>query len=151
MSPSRRRARHTETRSHVQALLSAAGVNWPAFQRALGCSLRAQRKVRAFTQEALAERLGISAPWVGMLETGRGSPSLEMIALFARGLDSSVSDLLWDASAAIGGAPTTSDAQAELIAVLRRLPPATAEAVVRSVLDLCRALTQEELEEVEAR
>ena len=149
MPPSRRKARHADPRSHVQGLLAAAGVNWPAFQRALGCSLRAQRRAQALTQEALAERLGISSPWVGMLETGRGSPSLEMVALFARGLDSSVSDLLWDASATIGGAPVTTDAQAELIAVLRRLPPATADAVVQSVLALCRTLAPGDLPEID--
>jgi len=65
---------------------------------ALGVRLRAARLRRGMTQEALAERVGVSIPTLGKLETGDPSTSLATVlrALAALGLADDIDRLAAD-------------------------------------------------------
>lgn len=143
MPPSRRNRnrRPQEGRGHVQELLQKQGIDWKSTARALGSVIKARRKNLGLTQATLAERMGISVPWVGVLECGRGSPSLEMLALFAVGLQTTPAELLSEATASLGVRPRARAALTELQACLAALPPETAEAVCETVVGLVRSLT----------
>lgn len=52
----------------------------------LGRRLRALRRLRGATQEALAERAGLSAKFVGLIERGAANPSLDALARLALAL-----------------------------------------------------------------
>jgi transcriptional regulator with XRE-family HTH domain len=45
------------------------------------------------TQEALAERIGISIDFLSLVERGRNSPSFDILEQFGRAFDLPVSDL----------------------------------------------------------
>lgn len=115
-------------------------MDWRAANVALGDAIRARRRSLGLTQQALAERIGVSVPWVGVLECARGSPSLEMLALFARGLGTTPGELLLEAQASLGVQPRARDALAELHAELAQLEPEAGEAVCRAIVNFCRAL-----------
>jgi transcriptional regulator with XRE-family HTH domain len=67
----------------------------PASIRLLfGRRLRALRKLRGLTQEALGERSDVSGKLVGQIERGHGNPTLEVIAGFAGALSVEPSALL---------------------------------------------------------
>ncbi len=129
-----------DSRGHVHALLLNAGVDWRAMNVAVGDAIRARRRSLGLTQQTLAERIGVSVPWIGMLECARGSPSLEMLTLFATGLETTPGELLAQASASLGVKPRVRGSLSELHAVLAQLPPETAEAVCDTVVGLCRTL-----------
>ena len=59
----------------------------------LGIKVQRLRKSEGFTQEELAEQIGISRTHMGHIEQGRKSPSLEIIDKIARKLKVKVSDL----------------------------------------------------------
>lgn len=65
---------------------------------ALGARLRAARLRRGMTQQALAERVGVSIPTVGKLEAGDPSTSLATVlrALVALGLGDDIDRLAAD-------------------------------------------------------
>lgn len=52
-----------------------------------GPVLRMFRHAAALTQEELSERLGVAAPYVSMLESGRKYPNLEMLFKLAAALN----------------------------------------------------------------
>ena len=61
---------------------------------ALGRRISQCRHTRGLTQEALAERAGISAKFVGNIERGVGTPSVNTIVSLSAALDCSLDDLL---------------------------------------------------------
>ncbi len=52
-----------------------------------GERIAALRKQRDFSQEELAERCGVHRTYIGSIERGEKSPTLNTIAKFAKGLD----------------------------------------------------------------
>lgn len=131
-----------EIPGRVQVLLMNAGVDWRAMNVALGDAIRARRRSLGLTQQTLGERIGVSVPWIGMLECARGSPSLEMLTLFATGLETTPGELLAQASASLGVKPRVRASLSELHAALAQLPPESAEAICDTVIELCRTLSR---------
>ncbi|HXH05619.1 MAG TPA: helix-turn-helix domain-containing protein [Vicinamibacterales bacterium] len=60
----------------------------------LGARLREWRRLRRLTQEALAERAGLSYKFIGEIERGRGNPTIDTLARLADALGIDVTDLL---------------------------------------------------------
>lgn len=54
--------------------------------RQLGAAVRAERRRRKLTQEALAERAGVSRAWLAKFETGHRAASVEQVFLVLRTL-----------------------------------------------------------------
>ncbi len=61
--------------------------------KALGKRIQRIRKMTDMTQEDLAEKIGISRAYMGYIEQGRYSASLEVIEKIARTLRIKMSDL----------------------------------------------------------
>lgn len=62
----------------------------------LGSRIRARRTALGLTLAEVAERAGLSLPYVSNLERGRGNPTLDALRSVAAALQQSVSDLLGD-------------------------------------------------------
>ena len=62
--------------------------------KALGKKIQKQRKHIGFTQEELAEKVGLSRAYVGYIEQGRNTPSLEVLQKIAKALNTSMSEML---------------------------------------------------------
>lgn len=60
----------------------------------LGKRIAKVRRSRGYTQEQLAEQIGVSLTWIGYIETAKRRPNLKMIYRLARALDVSAGDLL---------------------------------------------------------
>ena len=60
----------------------------------LGVEVRRRRMDLGLTIEELAERSGLSANFVGTIETGKRDPSISTLMALARGLDIPARDLL---------------------------------------------------------
>ena len=58
-----------------------------------GTRIAAKRKEKGITQEALAERLGISQESLSLMEKGQIAPRFERLRDFSRALDCSIADL----------------------------------------------------------
>ena len=52
------------------------------------------RNEMGFTQEDLAEKVGVSRVYIGYVEQGRNSPSLEILEKIAKSLKVRIGDLL---------------------------------------------------------
>jgi len=61
--------------------------------KALGKRIQRYRKQADLTQEELAEKVGISRAYMGYIEQGRNTPSLEILEKIAKKLKISLSDL----------------------------------------------------------
>lgn len=61
--------------------------------KALGKKVQRLRKSANLTQEQLAEKINISRAYMGYIEQGRNSPSLEILEKIARALKVRMSDL----------------------------------------------------------
>ena len=61
--------------------------------KALGKRIQKFRKDTGFTQEELSEKIGISRAYMGFIEQGRYSPSLEVLEKIAKFLRIKMSDL----------------------------------------------------------
>jgi len=61
--------------------------------RRLAKYLQKVRQEKGFTQEQLAEKIRVSATWVGYIEAGLRIPNLKLIYKIARALDVKVRDL----------------------------------------------------------
>lgn len=61
--------------------------------KTLGKRVQKIRKLRGLTQEQLAEKVGISRAYMGYIEQGRYSASLEVIEKVAKALKVKISDL----------------------------------------------------------
>lgn len=55
--------------------------------RFLGRRVRALRKLRGLTQEALGERAAVTGKFVGIIERGDGNPTVELVERLADALD----------------------------------------------------------------
>ena len=62
----------------------------------IGMNIRKYRKQRKLSQEQLAEKAGLSTNYIGMLERGEKTPSLETFLKIANILDVSADMLLAD-------------------------------------------------------
>lgn len=62
----------------------------------LGTRLRARRRGAGLTLAEVAERAGLSLPYVSNLERGRGNPTLDALRGLADALDTTVTALLGD-------------------------------------------------------
>lgn len=67
-----------------------------SFGARLGARLRAQREARGYTQAKLAEKIGVSPNYFGVLERGLKLPTLDTLIQLARALDVSPAELLGD-------------------------------------------------------
>lgn len=65
--------------------------------RALGDAIRSLRQARDLTQEALADRTGLTANYVGDCERGERNPSVRALWQLADGLGVPVSELMREA------------------------------------------------------
>ena len=61
-----------------------------------GAVLKAWRARRRLTQEALAERSGLSYKFIGEVERGTGNPTIETVSRLAAALGVGVSELFTD-------------------------------------------------------
>lgn len=61
--------------------------------RKLARNLQKVRKQKGFTQEQLAEKIRVSATWIGYIEAGYRIPNLKLIYRIAHALDVRVSEL----------------------------------------------------------
>jgi len=75
----------------------------PTAERAFGVILRAIRKERGLSQEALAFESGYHATYIGQLERGQKSPSLRTIVNLAGALRTPGSEMLRRVEARLGG------------------------------------------------
>jgi len=64
------------------------------FSDAFGPVLRKLRMDKNTTQEVLGGMVGVSSPYISMMESGHNYPSLEMIFLLAAALEIRPSDIL---------------------------------------------------------
>jgi len=58
--------------------------------RILGKKIQKRRSQVGFTQEELADKVGISRAYMGYIEQGRNTPSLEVVEKIARALKTSI-------------------------------------------------------------
>lgn len=58
--------------------------------RVLGRKIQRRRREMGFTQEELADKVGISRAYMGYIEQGRNAPSLEVLGKIARVLKTSI-------------------------------------------------------------
>ena len=56
--------------------------------------IKKYRNDKVFTQEDLAEKVGVSRVYIGYVEQGRNTPSLEILEKIAKALKVSITDLL---------------------------------------------------------
>lgn len=61
--------------------------------KSLGKKIQKRRKALKLTQLTLSERVGISDVYMGFIEQGRYTPSLEVLEKIARALGISLSEL----------------------------------------------------------
>lgn len=59
----------------------------------LGRKIQKIRKEKGFTQEKLAEKVGVSTTWIGYIETGYRRPNLKMVYKIASALSIKVKDI----------------------------------------------------------
>lgn len=58
-----------------------------------GDVIRRRRKRMGISQEELAHRAGVSRNYISMLELGHGSPTLNVVAMLARALETTLTSL----------------------------------------------------------
>jgi transcriptional regulator with XRE-family HTH domain len=76
-----------------QAPATVAPTQGPAL-RAIGTAIRAARRRAGMPMTVLAERAGVSQPYLSQLENGRNNPSIQTLYRIANALDLSPQDLL---------------------------------------------------------
>lgn len=60
----------------------------------MGNRIRKHRQLKAMTQDALAEKVGVSPAYIGMIERGERAPSLDVFILIANELSVTADELL---------------------------------------------------------
>ncbi len=60
------------------------------------------RRVKSLSQERLAEAANLSTTYIGRLERGEKTPSIETLVVISESLDTSPLDLLIDLETALG-------------------------------------------------
>lgn len=100
--------------------------------RALGLALTRRREALGWTTYRLAERAGITDPYVRELEKGHGKRvGVMMLAKLARALDASMDDLLRDAGFMPVPVGRENGAGDDLAALLTELTPAERRTLFR--------------------
>ncbi|MBX6387993.1 MAG: helix-turn-helix domain-containing protein [Frankia sp.] len=107
----------------------AAGGSPPAL-RAIGTAIRAARRRAGIPMTVLAERAGVSQPYLSQLENGRNNPSIQTLYRIANALELSPQDLLPADPAAVvisragsgGGTPIEERPDAAIARVLVAAP-----------------------------
>jgi putative transcriptional regulator len=66
----------------------------------IGNNLKVARVAAGFTQEELADRVGVTRQTIGLIEAGKYNPSLKLCLLLARHTKTSLNDLFWEEEAA---------------------------------------------------
>jgi transcriptional regulator with XRE-family HTH domain len=64
----------------------------------LGTRIRSRRKAAGFTLAEVAERSGLSLPYVSNLERGRGNPTIDALRAIASALDTTVGALVGESA-----------------------------------------------------
>ncbi len=59
----------------------------------IGNKIQRRRKEIGYSQEELAEKIGVSRAYMGFIEQGRNAPSLEVLEKIAKHLKLPISDL----------------------------------------------------------
>lgn len=59
----------------------------------IGKKIQRRRKEMGYSQEELAEKIGVSRAYMGFIEQGRNAPSLEVLEKIAKHLKLPISDL----------------------------------------------------------
>jgi putative transcriptional regulator len=62
----------------------------------VGNGLRVARTAAGFTQEELAELVGVSRQTIGLIEAGKYNPSLKLCLLLARSTGKTLDELFWE-------------------------------------------------------
>ncbi|HSR69307.1 MAG TPA: helix-turn-helix transcriptional regulator [Acidobacteriota bacterium] len=70
--------------------------------RQLGHRIRMARKTKSITQERLAELAGLSTTYIGRLERGEKTPSIDTLVTLSGALEQSPLDLLIDLDTSLG-------------------------------------------------
>lgn len=63
------------------------------FYKQLGRSIKRRRKIAGFTQQQLADKIGIGLNFMGKIEVAFSKPSLDTIIEIANALECTVSEL----------------------------------------------------------
>ena len=108
----------------------------PQLLQAIGARVQRLRQERGFTQEVLAEAMGVEPTTVSRFETGARAMSLSTLALIARQLDVSLGDLL-DVTRE-EPRPELAPELAEGLALLRRLEGERRAMAIRVLRELAR-------------
>lgn len=85
-------------------------------QRRMGRTILQQRQLRGWSQAALAERLGLSMPYTGLLERGERMPAVPVLVLLADVFEIGLDDLLQRK------APTEDRWVQDVVALARQVP-----------------------------
>ncbi len=93
----------------------------------IGAAVRARRRARGLSQEALAEKSDISTHFIGLVERGLELPSLTTLLQLARVLDSDVENLIRET-------PREDEPwEREAIAAMRKVPASLRVAVMAMI------------------
>ncbi|MBR3510322.1 MAG: helix-turn-helix transcriptional regulator [Lachnospiraceae bacterium] len=96
--------------------------------KALGANLQKYRKQKGLTQEAAAEKCGLSANYLRQIELGHKVPKLETFLRIAEVLETSADLLL------VGNSNKTASARAgEIYDKIKDLPPSRQEFILKSL------------------
>jgi transcriptional regulator with XRE-family HTH domain len=95
----------------------------------LGAAIRRFRMAQGWTQDSLAERLGVEGNTISRIETGAHLPSLQRLNDLAAILGVSLGELLGSASSQPG------DQARQLALLLERLSPPQRELILRVALE----------------
>ena len=69
--------------------------NYPQYIK-LGLNIAYYRKLAGFTQEQLAEAVGVTRQTIGMIEAGKFNPSLQLCIGICRALGKTLDELFWE-------------------------------------------------------
>lgn len=67
----------------------------------IGTRLRARRRELGLTLAAVADRAGVSVPYIANIEHGRGNPTVDKIRKIAEALETTLTDLLGEGASNI--------------------------------------------------
>ncbi|HEV7670074.1 MAG TPA: helix-turn-helix domain-containing protein [Thermoanaerobaculia bacterium] len=109
----------------------------------LGCRILERRRLLRWSQQRLAETIGLQAIRVSKIENGHVSPSLAEAVRLARGLKISLDELVFGASGALAAdeaRPKADPAEGNLRAQARTLEAVGSSDEIEVVADLLRKL-----------